>query len=158
MRELAVWIIISICVVFWVLLFRDGTKPTDNGFNAAKKQYPKITKHIYLIAREESDNFKLDYKLVLAIIQAESQFKITAVSKSNCRGLMQINPRYHYKGNIKNLFNPRLNIKIGCRLLKNLLNRNKGNLILTLKCYERGCNGRGYNWKYIAEVLWDYMR
>jgi soluble lytic murein transglycosylase len=78
---------------------------------------------------DESKKYDLDYRLVLAIMKVESNFKNEAVSRRGARGLMQINPSsaksiarqsgVEIKG--KNcLHEPEKNIKLGVSYLSDL--------------------------------------
>ena len=68
-------------------------------------------------------------KLILAIIQVESNGNPNAVSKAGCIGLMQINPRgalaewnnnEYPKYDTADLFDPAINVRIGTYYLKRL--------------------------------------
>lgn len=94
-----------------------------------------------------SKQFNVDKNLVYAVIKAESSFTENAVSKKNAVGLMQITEKTGAWGakelNIDNyryesLFNPDLNIKIGCWYLSTLMKQFDNNLQLTLSAYNAG--------------------
>ncbi len=79
---------------------------------------------------EESQLRELDYRLVLAIIKVESNFRNDAVSKRGAHGLMQIKPSLAkyiskdvavaYKGR-ESLSEPESNIKLGVYYLSRLM-------------------------------------
>lgn len=79
---------------------------------------------------EESEAYDLDYRLVLAVIKVESNFKNNAVSNKGARGLLQIKPslaKYiakdaggRYDG-VHSLHDADNNIKLGVYHLSNLL-------------------------------------
>ncbi len=101
-----------------------------------------ISKSVY----EESTQHGLDYRLVLALMKIESNFKHNVVSPMGARGLLQIKPSVakfiardvgvQWDGH-KTLDKPDTNIKIGVfffsRLLKDFKNTN-----LALKAYNMG--------------------
>jgi soluble lytic murein transglycosylase-like protein len=61
-----------------------------------------------------------DPRLIRAIIQVESNWNHKAVSSEGAIGLMQVLPKTAkaYGVNRQHLFNPEINIKIGCAILK----------------------------------------
>jgi len=95
---------------------------------------------------EESKKYDLDYRLVLAIMKVESNFKNEAVSKRGARGLMQINPTsaktiarqsgVEIKG-VKCLHEPEKNIKMGVSYLSKL-NGMFENMVSALHAYNAG--------------------
>lgn len=94
-----------------------------------------------------SKQFNVDKNLVYAVIKAESSFTENAVSKKNAVGLMQITEKTGAWGarvlNIDNyryesLFNPDINIMIGCWYLSTLMKEFNNNLQLTLTAYNAG--------------------
>jgi len=94
-----------------------------------------------------SRQFNIDKNLVYAVIKAESSFTETAVSKKKAAGLMQITEKTGAWGarvlNVKDysyesLFNPDINIMIGCWYLSTLMKEFDNNLQLTLTAYNAG--------------------
>lgn len=80
---------------------------------------------------DESLRYKLDYRLVLALMKIESNFRHKAVSKKGARGLLQIKPslaRYVADGvgvtwqGDTTLDEPDKNIKIGVHVFSKLIN------------------------------------
>jgi len=79
---------------------------------------------------DESDRYNVDYRLVLALVKVESNFKCGAISKKGARGLLQIKPYFAkyvaedtgvgWQGH-KTLDEPEKNIKIGIHILSNLI-------------------------------------
>ena len=94
---------------------------------------------------DESKKHDLDYRLVLAIMKVESNFKNEAVSRTG-RGLMQINPKsaraigrqsgVEIKGT-KCLHEPEKNIKLGVSYLSKLNNMFE-NIVSALHAYNAG--------------------
>lgn len=109
-----------------------------------KKMYP--TTYLETIL-ENSKKYNLDPYLVLAVIKAESDFRVDAVSNQDARGLMQITPdtgkwiwekmgNKDFKGD--ELFDPQTNIKMGCWYLDNLSKEFNSNRTLVLAAYNGG--------------------
>ncbi len=92
----------------------------------------------------------IDPIVILSLIRQESAFNPRAISRVGARGLMQIMPSTarSMEKQIKSfqLKNPNLNLKLGIRYFKKLLNKYKGNLIYTLAAYNAG-EKRIENWK-----------
>ncbi|MBS1238450.1 MAG: soluble lytic murein transglycosylase [Deltaproteobacteria bacterium] len=95
---------------------------------------------------EESTQHGLDYRLVLALMKIESNFKHNAVSSMGARGLLQVKPSVakfiaqdagiQWDG-YKTLDEPDSNIKIGVFFFSQLLKDFK-NTNLALKAYNMG--------------------
>ena len=82
----------------------------------------------------------LDWRLVTAIMAAESSFNPCAVSPKGAMGLMQIMPAVarEYEISPNEAFDPDENVRAGILLLKRLNKRYKGNLTLTVAAYNAG--------------------
>jgi len=130
---------------------------TKTEYESMKYFYSWLTPEIYRNIKINCNRYRLNPKFVCSLIQYESNGNPYAISRSNARGLMQVMAKYHYRNrNPKDLFNVRINIKLGCRILRNYMNLAKGNLIITLKNYNSGPNSRFYNWPYIRRILRKY--
>ncbi len=82
----------------------------------------------------------IDWRLVTAIMAAESSFNPCAVSPVGAMGLMQIMPAVakEYEVELDEAFEPEENVRAGILLLKRLNKRYKGDLKLTLAAYNAG--------------------
>lgn len=92
----------------------------------------------------ESKRAGLDVSLVLGLIQVESNFRKFAVSSVGARGYMQVMPfwtRVLGDGDAGKLFHLQTNLRFGCVILRHYLNREGGNLFLTLGRYN-GSRGK----------------
>ena len=88
--------------------------------------------------REASELYGLSYPLLKAIIKAESDFNPRAVSRKGALGLMQLMPENVRRLNIDDPFDPWENIMGGARYFRQMLDRFKGKLSLSLAAYNAG--------------------
>ncbi|MCD6452538.1 MAG: lytic transglycosylase domain-containing protein [Acidobacteria bacterium] len=95
---------------------------------------------------EASERYQIDPKLILAVIETESAFKIDAISNKGAIGLMQVIPAtgLHVAKELKlnlsekdSLFDPVINVLIGSYYLKELMKQYK-NLEAVLTAYNMG--------------------
>jgi soluble lytic murein transglycosylase-like protein len=95
--------------------------------------------HAYdAIIREASETHGVNATLIRSVMQAESAFNPSAVSRSGAMGLMQLMPETADAFGVVDPFDPRENIMAGTRLLKELLTQFRGNIPLTLAGYNAG--------------------
>lgn len=108
--------------------------------------HPNVAKFQPLVTRNARDN-GLDPYLVQAVIAAESGYDPAAVSDKGAVGLMQVMPatgeRYGVKGDAKRsvadkLKEPAINLRVGTRYLKDLMERFADDLKLVLAAYNAG--------------------
>ncbi len=90
-----------------------------------------------LIARY-CQKYKMDWKLVAALIRVESNFDPKAVSPKGAEGLMQLMPSTQKEMGVTNPFSPEQNIRAGVHYLRRLLDAFQGDLELTLAAYNAG--------------------
>lgn len=114
---------------------RRRAKPS--GFAAAPSQEAL---RIDSIVRRVADRYRIDPKLVHAIIQTESDYDPTAVSSKGAMGLMQLIPATAERFGVADPFDPKQNIEGGVSYLKYLLGLFGGNLPLSLAAYNAGEN------------------
>ncbi|NEJ91575.1 transglycosylase SLT domain-containing protein, partial [Rhizobium leguminosarum] len=92
----------------------------------------------------ESKRAGLDVSLVLGLVQVESAFRKYAVSSVGARGYMQVMPfwtRVIGDGDASKLFHMQTNLRFGCVILRHYLDRERGDLLMTLGRYN-GSRGR----------------
>lgn len=81
-------------------------------------------------------------EVLLAVAATESNWNPDAVSQANAHGLMQIQwpgtARHLGVTRLSELYNPCLNIELGARYLRELLDRNDGDLTRALASYNYG--------------------
>jgi len=88
--------------------------------------------------REVSARYRVDPALVRAVIETESNWNSTAVSKKGALGLMQLIPGTAQQLGVNNAFDPKQNLDGGVRYLHNLLERYNGDLDKALAAYNAG--------------------
>ncbi|HEY8242694.1 MAG TPA: lytic transglycosylase domain-containing protein [Casimicrobiaceae bacterium] len=108
--------------------------------------HPNVARFQPLVTRNARDN-GLDPYLVQAVIAVESGYDPRAVSEKGAVGLMQIMPatgeRYGVTGDAKRsvadkLKEPSINVRVGTRYLKDLMERFDDDLKLVLAAYNAG--------------------
>ncbi len=102
------------------------------------QKLPKSKRWIVELADTISDWYKVDSKLVLSIIMAESNFKVSAKSNKDAHGLMQLIPATAERFNVKNAYNASQNIKGGVAYLRWLLSYYRGDVPLAVAAYNAG--------------------
>ena len=92
--------------------------------------------------RQSAREFDLPLTLLLAVARGESDFDPKARSKANAYGLMQIlwpgTAKHLGINRLKDLHDPCTNVQGGARYLRELLDRYRGDLHLTLAAYNYG--------------------
>ncbi|HYN54280.1 MAG TPA: transglycosylase SLT domain-containing protein [Methylotenera sp.] len=99
---------------------------------------PKSKRWVIDLVGTISDWYKVDEKLVLSIITAESGFKLAAKSNKEAQGLMQLIPATAERFNVKNAYNASQNIKGGVAYLRWLLSYFRGDVTLAVAAYNAG--------------------
>ncbi len=106
----------------------------------------------------------LPLRLAAAVVTVESGWRVNARGSSGERGLMQLMPATaRMMGARGNLYNPRVNMRAGTKYLHWCYRRARGNVAVTIGCYNRG-PGLMYSWsrnrytrRYVSKVR-RYMR
>ena len=96
------------------------------------------TKKYDALISDASERHGVSFPLLKAIIKAESDFDPHAVSKKGATGLMQIMPENFKPLGIRDPFDPWENINAGARYFKQMYDRFKGKLALSLAAYNAG--------------------
>ena len=101
--------------------------------NIIQKKQPKIDKTIARkiahAVNKYAHKYQLPTKLIICVIERESSFQPMRTSKANCKGLMQINEKFHKeklkKLNIKGdqIYHIDNNIHLGCMILREYYNK-----------------------------------
>ena len=90
------------------------------------------------LIQEAAGTYDLDPALIRAVMQTESSFNPTVVSRVGAQGLMQLMPALAEEMGVRDSFDPRENIMGGARYLRELLDRFRGNVRLALASYNAG--------------------
>jgi soluble lytic murein transglycosylase len=141
----------------------------DKKVRVSDEKLRKIADSVY----DEAKDYDIDYRLVLAVMKVESNFKSNAISKKGARGLLQIKPslaRYVSKEtgvaikSPKCLDEPEKNIRIGVSHLSWLMEKFE-NINTALHAYNVGW-GRikpstseedGPDTRFTRKVLTEYQ-
>ncbi|BCO29015.1 hypothetical protein MIZ03_3925 [Rhodoferax lithotrophicus] len=127
----------------------------------SKKKTDWITRKEFLqTVWYESKRAGLDVSLVLGLIQVESNFRKYAVSSVGARGYMQVMPfwtRVLGDGDAGKLFHMQTNLRFGCVILRHYLDRERGDLFMTLGRYN-GSRGQPQYPKavFAAQKNWTF--
>ena len=105
-----------------------------------------LQKHVYETARQ----YGLDWTLLMAVIQQESQFDIYAKSDAGDFGLMQINrinhPTLSVTLGIHDFMDPYDNVRAGAYMLRDLFDK-YGDVNKVLMAYHMGESGAASLWE-----------
>ena len=115
-----------------------GESQGSPAIDAYVAKLPKSKRWVVDLVDTIADWYKVDAKLVLSIITAESNFKVSAKSNKEAHGLMQIIPATADRFNVKNAYNAAQNIKGGVKYLRWLLSYFRGDVTLTVAAYNAG--------------------
>lgn len=88
--------------------------------------------------QKAAQKYDLPPALIKAVIKAESNFQVDAVSKAGAQGLMQLMPETARELGVKNPFDIEQNIDGGVRYLRKMLDSFGDNLSLALAAYNAG--------------------
>lgn len=92
------------------------------------------------LIRQYADEHGVDFALIKAIMQAESSFNPYAVSSKGARGLMQMMPETAGQYGVKDIYNPRENIRAAVEHLKYLFDTFDHRPVLVIAAYNAGEN------------------
>jgi soluble lytic murein transglycosylase-like protein len=117
--------------------------------------------------RETSARYNVDPALIRAVIETESNWNSTAVSRKGALGLMQLVPGTAQQLGVSNAFDPKQNVDGGVRYLHTLLERYNGDLDKALAAYNagpgavdraKGVPGYRETREYVRKVTDSYFR
>lgn len=133
--------------VMKIIIFIVGVLVMIIGSMAVLKIYIYPNKHFEVIKKEAANN-NMDPYLILAIIRTESKFNESALSSKQAKGLMQIvdstasdmNDKLELAETIdeNNIYDIDINIALGCKYFKSLVDRYNGNYYLAICAYNAG--------------------
>ncbi len=90
------------------------------------------------MVNETAERHRLDPALVRAVIEAESNWNASAVSRKGALGLMQLIPGTAERFGVVDALNPEQNLEGGVQYLRTLLERYGGNLDKSVAAYNAG--------------------
>lgn len=90
------------------------------------------------LVSDTARRYRLDPRLVAAVIQVESAWNPRAVSPRQAIGLMQLMPATATAYGVQNRFDPAENVRGGTAYLRSLLDRHHGDLLQALQGYYAG--------------------
>jgi hypothetical protein len=98
----------------------------------------RAPKPIVELVNRIAPEYRVPTPLVMAIIQAESNYDAGAVSAKNGQGLMQLIPETALRFRVKNVFDPAQNVRGGIAYLRWLLAYFEGEVALVAAAYNAG--------------------
>ena len=93
---------------------------------------------IELLVRDLAPQYGLDPNLVLAVVAAESSFRVNALSPAGAAGLMQLMPATARRFGVRDIYDPIQNLQGGMSYLGLLLSYFRGNVEFALAAYNAG--------------------
>jgi soluble lytic murein transglycosylase-like protein len=86
----------------------------------------------------QAGEYRIDPRLVFAVMRAESNFNPRARSPKNAQGLMQLMPGTAERFAVADVYDPVQNVRGGIRYLRWLLSYYRGDVVLALAAYNAG--------------------
>ena len=120
----------------WVREIRSAPRPPFS-LNVSETKVRPASAYSELVLAI-SKRHELDWKLVTAVMAAESNFDPDALSPKGAQGLMQLMPYTALLYGVQDPFDPEENVEAGVRHLKSLIGRYHGKLELALAAYNAG--------------------
>ena len=116
----------------------------------------EVVQELVRTAFAAGKQYGIDPLLVVAIMAVESSFNPIAESYAGAKGLMQIIPKFHLEkfadfGGEHTVFDPRVNILVGARIVREYLLQASGDLFTALQTYAGALADR--NSAYTHRVL-----
>jgi soluble lytic murein transglycosylase-like protein len=97
-----------------------------------------LSPRLEAIVNHAARDYAVDKSLVQAVIHAESDFDVNAVSPKGASGLMQLMPETAQRYGVRDIFDPEQNIIGGVRYLRDLLETFGHNVRLAVAAYNAG--------------------
>jgi soluble lytic murein transglycosylase-like protein len=111
--------------------------PPDSKSYQGSGGSPAVAK-INRSVQKAAERYNLPPELIKAVIKAESNFQVDAISTAGAQGLMQLMPQTARELGVKNPFDIDQNIDGGVRYLRKMLDSFGGNIKLALAAYNAG--------------------
>jgi soluble lytic murein transglycosylase-like protein len=115
-------------------------EPFETPFNKTRPQPVALSDQqiIKQNVQRAAAKYNLPPELITAVIRAESNFKVSAVSSAGAQGLMQLMPATAKELGVKNPFDIEQNIDGGTKYLRKMLDRFGGSVRKALAAYNAG--------------------
>ena len=104
----------------------------------ARERAIRTPEAIRQVIGQTSSQFKVDPKLVDAVVRVESGYDPKALSPKGAQGLMQLIPATAARFGVRDPFDPAENVRGGVSYLSELLTEFNGSVPLTLAAYNAG--------------------
>ena len=116
------------------------TGPVEKPLNKIRPQPVALTDQqiIEQNIQKAAAKYNLPPELITAVIRAESNFKVSAVSSAGAQGLMQLMPATAKELGVKNSFDIEQNIDGGTKYLRKMMDRFGGSVRKALAAYNAG--------------------
>ena len=118
------------------------TDPRYRRLRGIQKKTPYVGRDhrqkLYQFIEREAAEQGMEPALIKAVIQAESDFNVAAVSSAGALGLMQLMPATAAELRLADPFDPEENIRGGVRYLRSLMAIFNNDLVLALAAYHAG--------------------
>jgi soluble lytic murein transglycosylase-like protein len=114
------------------------TPVIENPVQFSEQPPPAEHRRLVRMVVREAGRFRLDPRLVLAVMQIESRFDAQARSPRNAQGLMQLMPDTARRFQVQNVNDPLQNLRGGMRYLRWLIDYYHGDVVLALAAYNSG--------------------
>ena len=144
-----------------------GRESSDIKLSGENTDPITVPSDLMKIFKKAADEYGVDEGILISMAKQESDFHANALSKSNAAGIMQLMPATQKAMGVNDPFDPEENIMGGARLMKSLIDKYDGNVILALAAYGTGSgNVKKYGGippfeeiqKHIPKVLSNYIR
>jgi hypothetical protein len=113
--------------------------PSETSFLGGNRPAVNVDRDgVEKLVREAAERHQVDPALVRAVIETESNWNPSAVSRKGALGLMQLVPTTAQRFGANDALSPKQNVDAGVKYLKTLLERYNGNLDLALAAYNAG--------------------
>jgi hypothetical protein len=122
---------------------REPAAPKPRAVAAAPRAAPPVRtivapQSITELVKRIAPEYRVPTQLVLAIIEAESNFNVAALSPKDAKGLMQLIPDTAARFNVRNPYDAAQNIRGGTAYLRWLLAYFEGDVTLVAAAYNAG--------------------
>lgn len=127
---------------------------------ADKLPDPRIRLRLLEIVHREASRLNIPPELVLAVIDVESDFHRFAISDAGARGYMQVMPFWLRRVGRPDvsLFNPQINIRIGCLVLRHYLDEEQGDMLRALARYNGSTGSTQYSDRVLKALTLRWFR